>query len=150
TILALSDFNIQPLADYLRSDETEPACDLEVTPFGQVMPALLDIASGNTTPNCEAAIIWTRPEAVAPGYGAALNYETVSDSEIVSEVDRFAALVINAAQRLKHVFVVSWTQPPYRRGLGIWNMRPEGSGLKLIRMNLELCEQLSRQANVYV
>src|SRR5207249_11125401 len=93
---------------------------------------------------------WTQPEAVIPGYAALLRYEAVSESEIVSEVSQFAGLIVNAAQRSKHVFVASWSQPHFRRALGVCGMRPEGSVRMLMKMNLELCDFLSRQSNVYV
>lgn len=147
--LALSDFNIEPFAEYLRHDETHPACDVNVAPFGQVTPVLLDICSGRAAGTYDAVIIWTQPEAVIPTYGALVRYESVSDSAIMSEVEAFAGLIVNAAQKVKHLFVVSWSQPHSRRGLGVWNMR-EGGARTLMKMNLALCDWLSRQPNVYV
>ena len=147
---ALSDFNIQPFADYLHQDQTDPRCEVVVAPFGQITPALLEISSGKAVHNYDALMIWTQPEAAVPGYDALLRYEAVPESIVMSEVGTFAQQVIDAAQRVEHVFVASWSQPHFRRGLGVWSMRPEGCARMLMKMNLELCDRLSRQSNVYV
>src|SRR5689334_23080019 len=95
-------------------------------------------------------MIWTQPEAVIPGYEALLRYEPVSESIITSEVYSFAEQIIEAALKVRHVFVASWSQPAFRSGLGLWSMRPEGCSRMLLKMNLELCDRLSSQSNVYV
>jgi FkbH-like protein len=148
--LVLSDFNIEPLADFLRQDEINPACEVVVAPFGQVTPALLEISSGETANDYDAVIVWTQPEVVISAYGALGRFEAVTDSTLIAEVDAFADLIVNAAQRTKRVFVVCWSQSRFRRGLGLWSMRPDGSARVLMKMNLHLCDRLSRQANVYV
>ncbi len=148
--LAISDFNIQPLADYLHRDPMNPCCEVVIAPFGQPARALLEISSGSAAQNFDALIVWTQPEAVVAGYEALLRYEPVPSSAIISEVGQFAQQVIDAAEKMNHVFVVSWSQPHYRRGSGIWSMRPEGCARMLMKMNSELCDQLLRQPNVYV
>jgi len=148
--LVISDFNIEPFADYLRQGENNSSCEVAVGPFGQVMPVLLEAGSATSNNTYDALILCTQPEAVITGYGALLRYETVPESEIVSEVHQFADSIINAAQKSKHVFVASWLQPNFRRALGVGGMRPGGSVRMLIKMNLELCDRLSRHSNVYV
>ena len=148
--LVISDFNIEPFADYLRRGTNSSSCEVVVGPFGQVAPMLLEISAATSDRTYDAVMVWTQPEAVIPGYAALLRYEAVSESEIVSEVSQFAGLIVNAAQRSKHVFVASWSQPHFRRALGVCGMRPEGSVRMLMKMNLELCDFLSRQSNVYV
>ncbi len=148
--LALSDFNIQPFADYLNQDEADPRCEAVVGSFGQVTSALVEIGSLQTLHSYDVLMIWTQPEAVIPGYEALLRYEPVSESIITSEVNSFAGQIVQAALKVRHVFVASWSQPAFRRGLGLWSMRPEGCSRMLLKMNLELCDRLSRQSNVYV
>src|SRR5262249_43955869 len=87
---------------------------------------------------------------VVTGYKGVLSYESVPEEQILAAVAGFAELVIKAAERLKAVFVASWTQPHFRRGLGSLSMRPEGSARLLMKMNLELCDRLARQSNVHV
>jgi len=148
--LVISDFNVEPFADYLRQGTDGSACEVVVAPFGQVAPVLIEIGSGTSDRSYDAVMVWTQPEAVIPGYGALLRYEAVSESEILSQVAQFADLIVNAAQRSKHVFVSSWSQPHFHRALGVCGMRAEGSVRMLLKMNLELCERLSRQSNGYV
>jgi FkbH-like protein len=148
--LAVSDFNIQPFADCLQQDPAEPLCDAIAAPFGQVTQTLAQVTSGGGMRNYDALMVWTQPEAVIPGYEALVRYESVSESLITAEVEAFAGQVIGAAEKTEHVFVVNWSQPHFRRGLGIWNMRPEGSGRMLMKMNLALCDRFSRQSNVHV
>jgi FkbH-like protein len=147
--LVLSDFNVQPLADYLRNDAAPP-CDAVVGPFGQVAPVLLDLIAGRTYENIEYLFIWTQPEAVISGYKSVLAYEAVTEETILAEVAGFVELIIKTAERLKAVFVAGWTQPYFHRGLGSLSMRPEGSARLLMKMNLELCDRLARQSNVHV
>ena len=68
----------------------------------------------------------------------------------MSQVDAFAQQVIAAAKMVEHVFVVSWSQPYSRRGLGLLNMRPGGPAYLLMKMNVALSERLSQQLNVYL
>src|ERR1043166_10337529 len=118
--LTLSDFNVQPFADYVNQDETDPRCEAVVGPFGQVTPALVEISSIQPFHHHDALMIWTQPEAVIPGYEAVLRYEPVSESTVTSEVEAFAQQIIDAARNIPHVFVASWSQPAFRRGLGLW------------------------------
>jgi FkbH-like protein len=148
--LAVSDFNLQTFVDYLNQDKGDPRCEAVVAPFGQITSALLAVASGQAAHRCDALMIWTQPEAVVPAYEALLNYEPASETAVISEVEAFARQIIDAARKIRHVFVVTWSQPHFRRGLGIWSMRPEGCSRMLMKMNLELCDRLSRQSNVYV
>jgi FkbH-like protein len=148
--LAVSDFNIQPFADYLRQDPATPPCEAVAAPFGQITQTLVEISAGAGASKYDALMIWTQPEAVISGYEALLRYESVAESTITAEVDAFAHLVIDAAQEIEHVFVAGWSQPHFRRCLGIWSMSPEGCSRMLLKMNLELCDQLSRQSNVHV
>ena len=147
--LLISDFNVQPLADCLEQDQGHPSCEVAVAPFGQVTPVLVDLSSG-ASQGYDALLVWTQPETAIPGYEALVRYETVSESVILSQVDGFTQQLLKTARQVEHVFVVNWSQPYFRRGLGIWSMRREGCTRTLMKMNLELCDQLSSQSNVYV
>jgi FkbH-like protein len=149
--LALSDFNAQPLADFLNNPETDPVCDIRVAPFGQVTQCLLEIAAGGTASGeCDGVIVWTRPEAVIAGYDALLKGGTASADAVLAEVESFASTIINAAARVKHLFFVTWMEPHFRRNFGIWSMSPEGSSLVLMRMNAALCDRLSQESNIFI
>ncbi|HLH32926.1 MAG TPA: HAD-IIIC family phosphatase [Terriglobia bacterium] len=129
--LLVSDFNIQPLADFINHDETEPACEAVVAPFGQVTPSLLELASGDSQSRYDAVIVWTRVEGI-------------------DDIENFGAALIAAARHVKHLFFVTWARPYFQRDLGIASMRSGGSALNLMRMNVGVCEHLSRQQNIFV
>jgi FkbH-like protein len=126
--LLISDFNAQPLADFLNNPETDPVCEIRLAPFGQVTQCLLEIAAGKTeSAEYDGVIVWARPEAI------------VSGDEVIA-----------AAARVKHLFFVTWSEPYYRRNFGIWSMRPEGSGLALMKENAALCGRLADQPNIFI
>jgi FkbH-like protein len=148
--LILSDFNIQPLADFLNRDDNEPACEAVVGPFGQVAPPLLQISEGKTSPDCDCLIVWARPEAVIGAYDTLLKRGAVSAESLSAEVEAFATALISAARRVKHLFFMSWTQPHFRRDFGVWNMPADGATLSLMRMNVALSDRLAPQTNIFV
>src|SRR5262249_31702188 len=123
--LAISDFNIQPFADCLQQNADEPLCEAIAAPFGQVTQTLTQIGTSSAARNYDALMIWTQPEAVIPSYEALLRYESVPESIVTAEVNAFAMQVMDAAAKVEHVFVANWSQPHFRRGLGVWSMRPE-------------------------
>ncbi|HEX4476072.1 MAG TPA: acyltransferase, partial [Polyangiaceae bacterium] len=66
--LLISDFTIDELARCLTDDPSEPIVAADVAPFGQVIPTLM-------TPPPEGvdfAVVWTRPESVAPSFARLL------------------------------------------------------------------------------
>src|ERR1051326_2117817 len=91
----ISDFNIQPLADYLRNDASTAQCNVDVAPFGQVTQTLLDFAD---KPVYDTLIIWTRPEAVITRYAALIDQENMDDSAVLGKVEGFAQLILNIAK----------------------------------------------------
>jgi FkbH-like protein len=149
--LLLSDFNAEPLADFLNNRETDPVCEIRVAPFGQVTPSLLEIGAGQkATDEYDGVIVWTRPEAVIAGYDRLLRGGTDRADTIRAEVEGFASIIVNAAARLRYLFFVTWTEPSFRRNFGIWSMRPEGSSLTLMRMHVELCDRLAQHSNIFI
>lgn len=148
--LILSDFNAQPLADFLNRDENDPLCQAVVGPFGQVAPSLFRVSEGKTSPDCDCLIVWTRPEAVIGAYDTLLKRGSVPADSLNAEVEAFATALIGAARRVKHLFLMSWTQAHFRRDFGVWGMQPGGATLSLMRMNVALSDRLSSQTNIHV
>ncbi len=144
--LIVSDFTINELERRLNDAAEGPQLECEVAPFGQVLPTLL----GPPAPECDVLVVWTRPEAVIPGYGRLLAFESVPESEILAEVEQFCDLVIRAAAGYRSVFVPTWALPPYRFGLGMLEARSGGAYRAITAMNLRLMDRLAGANHVYV
>jgi FkbH-like protein len=142
--LVLADFTADDLKHHLEKDREAPALAAEVGPFGQVVQSLL---SG---PSADFAFVWTRPDATIHGFRRLLDFEEISTQDLLAEVDAFCAVVTQAAERFKFVFVPTWTAPPWQRGMGALDAREAGVTRALLAMNLRLAENLGRVANVHV
>jgi FkbH-like protein len=144
--LLVSDFTINEFERRLNDPSEGPLLDFEVAPFGQVLPTLMS----PPPPGCDVLVVWTRPEAVIPGFGRLLAFEAVPESELLAEVDQFVDLVARAAAGYRSVFVPTWALPPYRFGLGMLEARAGGAYRALTAMNLRLMDRLSQLNHVYV
>jgi FkbH-like protein len=148
--LLISDFNVSTLAGILRNDGEAPAVEPIVAPFGQVIPTLLQKDPEYWGCQPDFAVIWTRPESVINSFGLALNYQDVSSAEILLEVDNYSSLIMNLRERVRFSLVPTWVLPPYHRGFGLLDMKPDvGITSTLMRMNLRLAENLAG-SGVYV
>jgi FkbH-like protein len=151
TCVLASDFNLQNFAGYLTNDPEFPAMEAIRTPYGQVASILMDNDAPCWQNEPDVALVWTRPESVVPEFDALLKYEQIRLPEILQQVDEYCALLISMSRRVKYVLVPSWAQPSYRSLFGVLDMKT-GIGLAntLMRMNLQLAENLEKTANIHV
>ncbi len=151
TAILLSDFNIDPLAGLLNNDASTPLVDATSAPFGQLYQTLINQNHECWRRDYDAAIVWTKPEAVVESFAAALRFETVEIETIFAEVDRFSAALESLSGRVASVLVPTWVIPSHLVGYGILDMRidPGLRGL-LARMNVRLAENLRDATGVYL
>jgi FkbH-like protein len=144
----ISDFTVDDYAWRLTEDLALPYVDAEVAPFGQVVPSLLGLAAQADAP--ELAVVWTRPQSVSPAFQRALEYDALDAAALSAEVDAFADLLLQAAQKVRCLLVPTWTVPAFNRGWGLTDGRANGLTRALTAMNLRLMERLGDVANVFV
>ena len=149
--ITLSDFNLDNFNALLENDASEPSLTIQSTGFGQLHQYLMDPNAPCWESSPDAALVWTRPDAVCPSFARLKNFEPVALDEILQEVDAFAQLVQLLSDRVPTVFIPSWTLPPGENGLGILNMQP-GLGIQntLMQMNLRLAELLAEVPGFFV
>ncbi len=147
--LLVSDFNVSNFAGYLENDEDAPALDALHGDFGQVIPALTNFTAPEWRQEPDFALVWTRPEKVIPSFALVLEHQPVAEEQLLAEVDAFTAAVHGAAQRLKAIFVVTWTLDATQRGLGMVDLRANGVARALLAMNLRLAQNLDAVANAF-
>ena len=109
----ISDFNVDIFSGYLGNDEVLPVVDTTVTPFGQVMPILMQEDSEYWKGDLDFTVIWTRPEAVVESFNNLLACKNPSIKDILNEVDQFAFLLLDICDKIQTAFVPTWTLPPY-------------------------------------
>ncbi|MEW6599504.1 MAG: HAD-IIIC family phosphatase [Nitrospirota bacterium] len=101
--------------------------------------------------NFDFTVIWTQPEAVIPSFKNLLEYKRPSIQEILGEVDQFASLALNVCDKVKTVFVPTWTFPPYMSGFGMLDMKKDiGIANVLMQMNLRLSEKIDGSSNMHL
>jgi FkbH-like protein len=143
----IADFTIDELVKELLQPGVHPGAAATVAPFDQVPQMLLASAPPGAG---DFAVVWTRPERVAPSFAQLLSFESIDSVSWHSEVDSFCALIERAAANYRFVFVASWTLPSYERGLGMLDARKGGALATLTAMNLRLMERLENLPNVFV
>ena len=151
TCVLVSDFNLQNFGGYVANTPEPPDLKAVATPFGQPVSTLLDddLPCWQNTP--DAAVVWTRPQAVISDFNALVRYEQVSLQNILRQVDEYCTLLINVSRRVKYVFIPSWVLPSARSAFGLMDMKAEiGLTNTLMRMNLRLAENLEKASNIYV
>lgn len=147
----ISDFNTNIFSGYLSNDKNLPAVDSTAAPFGQVIPLLMQDDSEYWTGRYDLAVIWTRPDGVIKSFKDLLSGGSASVSDILSEVDQFASLIMNVCGKIQSVFMPTWVLPSYYRGLGMLDMKKDlGISNTLMQMNLRLAERLDHCSNVYL
>jgi FkbH-like protein len=142
----ISDFNLETLQQYLVNDSSWPKLSVTCAPFGQVFPALLQPAADPS----DFALVWTSPDKIVPAFAAALDQTAVDEDRMLSELRHFAGCLLQAKERFRAIFVVSWTLPPHQRGNGILSLRRHGIRKLLLKMNLTLAEELDSSGSIYL
>ncbi len=148
--ILVSDFNIGPLAGFL-SNAQEAQIDSFVAPFGQVYQTLIDRSHECWQRNVDAAIVWTRPEAVVGEFRKVLQFEAADAEQAIAEVDRFTQAIQSLTDRVATILVPNWVVPAELVGYGMLDMRI-GLGIRglLSKINLRLMENLQSTPGVYV
>jgi len=142
----IGDVNLQTLARYLAHTALEDA-RVEVAPSGPVAGAL---AAGPPGPEW-TAIVWTRPELVSAAFQRALDGEIVDADEVLADVAAYASALARFARQASAVLTPTWVLPPFARGWGMLDWRPNvGTAQLLARMNLALADALRNDASVFL
>lgn len=147
----ISDFNLDVFSGYLNNNEDPPLVEAVAAPFGQVIPLLMQEDLEYWQGGFDTAVIWTRPEAVIESFNNVLTGNNVSIKNILNEVDQFASRLLHISNKIKTIFVPTWTMPPYMRGLGMLDMKKDiGTANILMQMNLKLSEMAAQSSNIYL
>jgi FkbH-like protein len=147
----VSDFNASNFAGCLKNNEEAPNVEAVVSPFGQVMPVLIQDDLDCWRGDPDFAVVWTQPQGVIKSFGPVLRYETAPSERLLEEVDEYAAALAGLSKRVKSVFVPTWAVPSYYRDFGLLDLKA-GTGIShwLMRMNLRLAENFEKSVNVHI
>lgn len=141
----LSDFTIDLLKAYLQNSSEKPKFSLTLGPFGQVIPQLNSVQDFG-----DALIIWTQVQAAIPSFQGLIDYNLVAEETLIKECDIYVQAIREASTKAKFVFVMSWTLPPFYRGLGPVDLKKGGLRSMLWVVNHRLIDRLSDLPNVFV
>ncbi|MGR3173273.1 MAG: HAD-IIIC family phosphatase [Candidatus Scalindua sp.] len=149
--ILISDFNISNFSGYIKNEKCFPEVDTITTPFGQVIQVLMNNAMDCWQENPDFAVIWTRPEGIIKSFYRLQMFEKVSIDDILTEVDEYSSLLLEACNRVRFLFVPTWVFPTYHKGFGMLDMQ-NGNGIanSLMRMNIRLSENLDKANNIYL
>ncbi len=150
-IILISDFSINNLSGYLKNELLDFRLQTIIAPFNQVHQVLLDDSLDCWENRCDYAMIWTQPERVLKGFNSFLNNEPIELEVILDEVEKFAALIVNASDRVDAFFVANWTVDLTLNYKGIINTSPNyGIVDVLSKMNSKLSSVLSKYSKIHV
>lgn len=149
--LLISDFTINNFAGYLDNDKSLPAVRSVIPPFDQAVRVLTDSSLECWKSEPDFAVVWTRPDNVIKSFCELTRYRNVPIEEILKEVDSYSSLLLDIRNRVKSVFVITWTFPSYHRGFGMLDMKA-GIGISnaLMRMNIKLSENLDQVSSIHI
>ena len=141
-LLLVSDFNLENLRGCLAASESAPRVEADCLRLSSLA------TSGGA--RYDAAIVWTRPQAVAPSFRKLLDYQPVDGDRTIAEVDAYADRLAALTSRAEIVLATTWVMTPGRHGLGPLENYPRGAAFELARMNLHLAERLSAIPGCYL
>lgn len=145
----VSDTNMSPLVRFLADPMIQPVVMLEEASYNQVFQVLMDSGHPAWQNNLDILMIWTSPETVCPSFRSVMDYQDSDIDSILSEVDRFADLILDASIHSSVTLVASWSTPPgirwiqsiaLKHNIGISNL--------LMQMNLRLAERFQHNRNI--
>ena len=148
--LIVSDFTPGNFVGYLENDEASPELEVVTGDFGQVVPLLAQPHLPAWQEKPEHVVVWTQPEKTIPSFQRTFDHQPAGSGEMLAEVDEYTGAILQAAGRVKAVWVMSWVLDGERRGLGMADLRPGGAAYALQQMNARLVENLQGAANVFV
>ena len=147
----ISDFNADNLSNTLNYDPSLPKVETVRSEFGQVQAVLMDKHSAYWKNSPDFLVVWTLPEGVIGSFKDVLNFDPVPMDVIYREVDEFSRAILNAADKVKNIFVPAWVASASERGYGLLDMKPETGITDIVaRMNLRLSENLKKASNIYI
>jgi FkbH-like protein len=149
--ILISDFNMDIFSGYLKNDSQSPSIVPLIAPFGQVTQVLMDDNMECWKQVSDLAIVWTRPEGVIDSFRKALDFDAVIIEQVLEDVDAYSDSLARLTDRVKILFVPTWTLPTGMAGYGMLERKP-GMGLAdlLARMNLRLAENLEKLSGAFV
>jgi FkbH-like protein len=148
--LLISDFNVDNFAAYLRTERSVPSVNVSTVPFGQVTQALLDPDHPSWCQGLDFVVVWTRPEAVLPGFGDLLNFSDVATKQLIEQVDEYAQSILAVGNRAKTIFIPTWVVPALHQGHGLLDLVTEaGIARAVMQINLRLLQNLDGASNVF-
>lgn len=149
--LLLADFNCSNLAGLARNHPQLSRFVIDEVPYGQVVPTLLKSDPQLWQAPVDCVIVWTRAEAVSPGFQDALDFKPPDLERLLSDVDAFAAALLNIRNDAHAVLVTSWIAPPNQLNYGLLDWQHDfGLAALLQKMNLRLASRLSDAAHYWM
>lgn len=145
--ILISDFTIENLRGYLINSKDEPKLDITIAPYNQIHQTLQQIEKEQF----DFAVVWTLPNSSIKSFDRLFNFESTNTKEILDEVNFFSDSLKAIADKVKFVFVISWTIDPLYKGRGMLDMKG-GIGVSnaIFQMNLRLAENLKNYSNYLV
>jgi FkbH-like protein len=148
--LLISDFNIENLSAYLKRQKNLPAIDSVSISYGQVFQTLLDGKACGWSDDPDFVVVWTRPEGVLRAFQDLLSCSRVSDQDLDSEVEAYAAALRKASTRTRALFIPTWVIPPFHQTQGLLDLAPGGGVARaLMRINMRLLESIAGVPAIY-
>lgn len=150
-ILLISDFNAENLGAMLTNSNDTPSLDAITPDFGKGLEILFVKNHAVWEEKPEYGFVWTRAESALKSFQNLIDGETVSEADLIAEVEEYADQILAAAEHVRALFVATWTVPYFRRGLGMLDMRPGvGHTYLLMKMNLALADKLANSDKIFL
>lgn len=149
--LILSDFTIDTLQAYLVNLPHPPECNIRIGPYGPVVPLLTDNSAEIWEPRPDFTIVWTHVTSAIPSFQRLLQFEPVTEEQLIDECDTFINAAVHASTRTRFLFLMTWTLPAFMRGYGPIDHR-SGLGWQhaLLTLNKRAADRLSGIPNAFI
>lgn len=143
-IRIISDFNIEPLAGFLKNESVCKEFDIHVSPYGQFNQTLSKHSKSWVD------IIWTTPERTLLNFKKAIQFQQISHDDVLADVEDFADRIIFLSKD-RYVFISAWVLPIGNIGYGMLDWKDElGLSNLLAKCNLRIAEKISNYNNIFM
>jgi FkbH-like protein len=149
SIGVIADFTANNFVRLVEKQSSPLSASVNVAPFGQAIPTLLQSSSEFWNRSYDLVVLWTFPGSVVPRFNNVMNFEDWSPDDLDHDVDDFVDLVCRLNDRVPNVFLPSWVAPAVGGHRPSIEMKSRtGTSAALLRMNLRLVERLEKRPGI--
>jgi len=163
----ISDFNTDILSRMIQNDDND--YNVVSFPYAQVYQSLISVAQNKLPASCyiggndsvenefqaesklDNLFVWTRPEKIFNEFLKLTEFKIIDKEKLLKEVDLFSDSLIDTANSVGNLFIMSWVKSAYHSGYGMSDYKENlGISYFINIINNRLNENISNISNIFM